>query len=43
MSKYRDDDQLNRDLVIAFQHPDYRDMDLLEALRALKRRRGEYV
>lgn len=38
-----DGEQFARDLVIAFAHPEFRDMKPIEALRELKRRRGEWV
>ena len=45
MSKYhdRDADALRRDLIIATFHPDFRDAPLLEALRAIREHRGEWV
>lgn len=40
MSRYaRDPEKVLRDLVIAFQHPDYRDQDPITTLRELKARR----
>lgn len=44
MSRYaRDECEFYRDLVIACYHERYADTPTIEALRDLRKRRGEYV
>lgn len=38
-----DSEQFHRDLLVAMAHPDYDDMSPLDALRELRRERGEYT
>lgn len=36
---HRDIDTLREDLLIAWHHPDFRDMDTIDALRQVRQRR----